>query len=158
MFGKKPKNNRRGHVPRRVWLLLLGLILLMAAGVVTARHAYTVGLQPVSSSQKTQIFTVKTGSSVKMIADDLEQARLIRSAWALELYVHSKELGSQLQAGTYALSPSQGTISILDTLTGGKVTTNLVTILPGRRIDQVRADLINDGFSVSAVDQALDPA
>ena len=43
------------------------------------------------------------------------------------------------------------------TLTRGDVTTRLVTILPGRRIDQVRADLINDGFTPEAVDKALQP-
>ena len=37
------------------------------------------------------------------------------------------------------------------------MTTRLVTILPGRRIDQVRADLINAGFTPDEVDRALDP-
>jgi UPF0755 protein len=69
--------------------------------------------------------------------------------------VHSKELGSKLQAGSYAISPSQSTPDIIKTLTKGHVTTALVTILPGRRVDQVRADLINAGFSPADVDQAL---
>lgn len=152
------KTTRRARrVPRRVWWLLAGLIIILVAGVIIARHVYTSDLQPVSDSQQTQIFTVKSGSSVKDIANDLETAHLIRSAWAMELYVHSKELTNQLQAGTYALSPSQDTASIITTLTKGKVATRLVTILPGRRIDQVRADLINDGFTPTAVDQALTP-
>ena len=147
----------RSKVPRRIWLLIAGLIIAILAGIVLARHAYFVLLQPVSNSQQTQIFSVKAGSSVKLIADNLEQQHLIRSAWAMELYVHSKELGNLLQAGTYAFSPSQGTIPIVKTMTGGKVTTKLVTILPGRRIDQVRADLINDGFTPDSVDAALQP-
>ncbi len=146
------------HLPRRVGWLLLSLVLILVAGVLVARHVYYADLQPVNSSQQTQIFTITTGSSVKDIADKLEKAKLIRSAWAMELYVHSKELGTQLQAGTYAFWPNQGTVSIVNTLTKGKVTTRLVTILPGRRIDQVRADLINNGFSPTAVDAALNPA
>ena len=43
-------------------------------------------------------------------------------------------------------------------MTKGKVATRLVTILPGRRIDQVRADMINSGFTPASVDKALDPA
>jgi len=74
----------------------------------------------------------------------------------LDLYVHSKELGEKLQAGTYAFSPSQSTPQIITTLTKGKVSTRLITILPGRRIDQIRADLINEGFTPGAVDKALD--
>jgi UPF0755 protein len=149
---------KRHRLPRRVWWLLAGLIVALVAGIVLARHIYYVQLRPVSNDQSTQIFTVQTGSSVKQIADNLQKAKLIRSAWALELYSHSKELGAQVKAGTYALSPSQGTASVMTTLTKGKVTTRLVTILPGRRIDQVRADLINSGFSPTAVDNALQPA
>jgi UPF0755 protein len=149
---------RKSKVPRRVTWLLVAILVLAAAGAGVSRVIYSNGLKPVNSSQQTQIFTVKKGSSVKIIAVDLENARLIRSAWAFQLYVHSKELNDKLQAGTYAFAPSETVAQIVNTLTNGKVTTNLVTILPGRRIDQVRADLINDGFSVTAVDRALDPA
>lgn len=148
-----------GHrIPRRIWIVLAILLGLSFAGVMIARNTYDRGLQPVSSSQTTQIFTVKPGSSVKAIANKLQHEKLIRSSWAFQLYVQRKELSDKLQAGTYALSPSQGTEGIVTTMTKGKVATRLVTILPGRRIDQVRADLINDGFAPEAVDAALDPA
>jgi UPF0755 protein len=150
-------NQRHNRPPLRVWLLLASLLLLAVIGVFISRHVYNSDLQPVSASPKTQIFTVAEGSSVKQISSDLQNSHLIRSAWAFQLYIHSKELSDQLQAGTYALAPNQNTVSIVTTLTKGKVATKLVTILPGRRIDQVRADLINDGFSPAAVDQALQP-
>ncbi len=146
------------RLPRRLVWLLIAFVFIIIVSMVVVRHVYTNKLRPVSTSQQSQIFTVKPSSSVKQIASDLQSQHLIRSAWALELYVHSKELGNKLQAGTYAFSPSQGTTSIVTTLTKGKVTTRLVTILPGRRIDQVRADLINDGFSPADVDAALQPA
>jgi UPF0755 protein len=76
----------------------------------------------------------------------------------MQLYVHSNNLNSKLLAGTYDLSPSQSTQDIVNVITKGTVETNLVTILPGIRIDQVRADLINDGFSPSSVDAALKPS
>ncbi len=151
-----PTDRRFRHLPRRVMLLagsLLVLVIVSAAGV---RQLYATYLQPVSANQQTQLFTVKTGSTVKQIAGDLQSKHLIRSAWALDLYVHSKELGSKLQAGTYAFSPSQSTPAIVSTLTKGKVSTRLITILPGRRIDQIRADLINEGFAPADVDAALD--
>lgn len=151
-YSRYPK---RRNIPRRILLILFTLILLVVAGVFAARHIYNNDLGPVSSSQTTQVVTIKTGSSTKEIANVLATKHLIRSAWAFELYVHSKQLGDKLQAGTYAFSADQGTVSIIGTLTKGVVTTKLVTILPGRRIDQVRADLINDGFSPAAVDKAL---
>jgi UPF0755 protein len=139
-----------------VWAILGGLIVILVLGIFFVRHLYNTDLQPISANQKTQIFIVTSGSSVKDIADSLEKAHLIKSAWAFQLYIHSKEVGGELQAGTYALSPSQGVPSIVNTLTQGKVATRLVTILPGRRIDQVRADMINSGFKPAAVDSALD--
>jgi UPF0755 protein len=144
-------------IPRRVWYLLLALIILGLVGVLVVRQLYNADLKPVSRDTQSQVFTVNDGDSVKEIADNLKHSNLIRSPWALELYVHSEELGSELQAGTYALSPSETTQAIITTLTKGKVTSRLVTILPGRRIDQVRADLINDGFSPSDVASALQP-
>ena len=84
--------------------------------------------------------------------------KLIKSSWSLELYVYTqRNLANRFQAGSYALSSSSSTKQIVATLTRGDVATRLVTILPGRRIDQVRADFINDGFSPEAVDKALQP-
>jgi UPF0755 protein len=149
---------KKHRLPRRVGMLLAGLVILLIAGALISKHVYNADLQPVSNSPKTQIITVNSGSSVRQIANNLQKDRLIRSSWAFQLYVHSKELNSQLQAGTYALSPNEDMAAIVTTLTKGRVSIMLITIFPGRRIDQVRADLINDGFAPSAVDQALDPA
>lgn len=149
------KSSKTARVPKRIWFILAVLVGLVLVGVIIARQVYDQGLGPVSNSQQTQIFTVDKGSSLKEIAVELEQDDLIRSAWAFQLYVHSKELGNKLQAGTYALSPSDGTPEIVSKLTKGRVATQLITILPGRRIDQVRADLINAGFKPEAVDRAL---
>jgi UPF0755 protein len=150
------KSSKRGRFVR-IWIVLILVIIIGIVSTIVVRHTYTANLEPVSSDQQTQIFTVEKGSTFKQVASQLEQKKLIKSAWAMELYVHSKQIGDELQAGTYALSPSQGTTKIITVLTKGKVTTRLVTILPGRRIDQVRADLINDGFDPNAVDKALEP-
>jgi UPF0755 protein len=155
--GYAPKP-RRSKLPRRILGLIIVLVVLAIAAIFAVRHLYYQGLGPVSEDQTTQIVTIESGSSSKEIAELLEQKHLIRSAWAFELYVHSKQVGDKLKAGTYALSPNLGTPSIISTISKGAVTTNLVTILPGRRLDQVRADLINDGFKPEAVDAALDPA
>jgi UPF0755 protein len=150
-------HSKRHFLPRRIWLLLGILIVLFIAGSLVVHAVYDEDLRPVNNSQTTQIFTVEQGSSIKQIADNLESNHLIRSAWAFELYVQSRALNEDLQAGTYAFSPSQGTTQIISTLIKGKIATKLVTILPGIRIDQVRSDLINDGFSPSSVDSALTP-
>lgn len=148
---------QRRRLPRRLLLVAASLLIVLVVAVVAVRHFYNQNLRPVSASQQTQIVTIASGSSVKQIAQALVDQKVIRKAWAFEWYVHSMELSSKLQAGTYAIAPSNSLPQIASTLTKGKVATSLVTILPGRRIDQVRADLINDGFAVSAVNAALQP-
>ncbi len=152
-------SKKRPHAPFKR-LIVVGFILLIAliGTAIFVRHAYYQNLKPVSSSQTTTIVNIPSGSSVKQIANKLADAGVIHNAWVFEWYVHSKELGDKLQAGTYAFSPSENLPHIVSTLTKGKVTTRLVTILPGRSINQVRADLINDGFSVASVDAALVPS
>jgi UPF0755 protein len=158
MAKKYSRTRKPSRYPKRILWLFIILCILAFGGVIIARNVYDADLKPVSTSQETKIYVVAKGSDVKQIADGLETAKLIRSSWAFQLYVHSQDVASKLEAGTYALSPSQTIPEIVGIITGGKVTQNLVTILPGQRIDQIRASLINDGFAPQAVDHALDPS
>lgn len=142
--------------PKRVILLLLIGSILIVGATIGVRFVYNQNLRPVSVSQATQLITIKEGATIDEIALLLEQKNLIRSAWAFRLYVSSKEVRGALQAGSYELSPSQSTPDIISQLTHGKIATNLITILPAKRIDQIRTRLIQDGFSEANVDKALD--
>jgi UPF0755 protein len=136
--------------------IVLGVLIIGATA--TVRYVYNQNLKPVSSSQTAQAITIESGATVEQIGDLLEKKGLIRSAWAFKLYVSSKEVRNALQAGTYELAPSQSVEEIVSQLTHGKIVTNLVTVLPGQRIDQVRSRLLQDGFSEADVDNALNPA
>lgn len=148
----------RQRLVRNIWLVVLVGATLAGLAFAGYQIAYNHGLSAVSDNPKTQIVTITKGESVQQIATKLERAKLIRSGWAFQLYVRKKGVADSLQAGTYALAPDQAVPAIVKTLSRGDVATSLVTILPGRRIDQVRADLINAGFAPQAVDAALDPA
>lgn len=149
---------RKRRWPRRLLVVAIAGAILVIGGTVAVRYTYNQNLQPVSQSQQFQTVTIESGATVEQIASQLEEMGLIRSAWAFRLYVSSKEVRNSLQAGTYEIAPNQGIPEIVGQLTGGKIATNLVTILPGQRIDQVRKRLIQDGFTEAQVDGALDPA
>ena len=155
---KYKKYKKRSKLPNRVKLVVFAIILVAIFGTILVRNIYNAGLGPVSKSQTTQIFIVDSGSTVRQISSKLEKEKLIKSAWAMELYIHSKDLSDKLQAGTYAFSPNQGTASIVKTMNRGDTSKRLIVILPGRRIDQIRADFINQGFSPVSVDAALRPS
>ncbi|HSW98204.1 MAG TPA: endolytic transglycosylase MltG [Candidatus Saccharimonadales bacterium] len=149
---------QKHHWPRRLVFILVAATVAVVAATVFIRRTYFAELRPVSATQQAaQLVTVKNGSSVDTIAKQLSDAKLIRSAWAFKLYVSSKEVRDALQAGTYLFSPSQSVGEIVSGLTHGKVATNLVTILPGQRIDLIRGMLIGYGFKAADVDAALNP-
>ncbi len=138
-------------------LVVVVLLVMLIASVATVRHQYYQALQPLSASQRSQLVTIELGSTASQIAQQLEQAGLIKKRWAFEWYVRNNNLRDKLQAGSYYLRPSQSIQEIATVLTQGKVATDLITILPGQRLDQLRQSFIRSGFSADEVDIALDP-
>ncbi|HVU59435.1 MAG TPA: endolytic transglycosylase MltG [Candidatus Saccharimonadales bacterium] len=147
---------RRHRIPRRVWLILLILIILAAGGTVAVQRWYDVQLRPVGSSSAVHYFTVADGSTASQIGESLQAAGLIRSSRAFDWYVSTHNDRDKLQAGTYRFMSSQSTAEIAEAMVQGKIATDLVTILPGQRLDQIRSSFIKAGFNAAAVDAALD--
>lgn len=148
---------------KRRWpklLLIAGAMLLafIIAAVLIVRQTYEQNLRPVGNSEQITHITIPNGASVKEIAAQLEEADLIRASWAFEWYVRNSDALEALQAGTYPLRQNLSVQEIVSILTNGKVSTDLVTILPAKRLDQIKATLINNGYDEKAVDAALDPA
>lgn len=132
------------------------IFLVVVAGLV--RKAYSDNLKPLNSSDNTSIIvTIDPGSTPGDIAKELEDKGVIKSDWAFEWYVRNHNLRADLKAGTYLFKPSQSVQEIVDKIVDARVATDLVTILPGKRLDQIRAGLIEAGFSAKEVDKALDP-
>ena len=148
-------DKRNSRIPRRLWRLAVAVLVVVIIGTTLTWQYYNHNLRPVSASTKTQYITITSGSSVNQIADQLAQAKLIRSSQAFEWYVSSRNDRDKLQAGTYKLAPNESVPQIVKSLVTGDVAKDLVTIVPGYRIDQVRTAFIKSGFSPSAVDAAL---
>ncbi len=151
----KVNNSNKGL--RISLIIFVGIVITFLLGGFIIRKTYFDNLKPVSASQKTQLVDIPLGSSVNQISEQLKKHGVIKSSWAFEWYVRNNSLRDKLQAGTYYLRPNQSVEEIVKVITQGKVATDLVTILPGQRIDQVRKTLLNYGYSESDVDKALDP-
>ncbi|OGL36016.1 hypothetical protein A3F05_02955 [Candidatus Saccharibacteria bacterium RIFCSPHIGHO2_12_FULL_47_17] len=141
----------------------LGLIiavvsaLVLVSGAVGLRSWYQHNLSPISTSQKTVYFTVEKGASLHQIAIGLKRAGLIRSTSAFEYYVRTNELYKNLQAGTYSLSQSMSVQDIVGKIVKGDITKNLVTILPGKRLDQIKEAFSQAGYSKAEIETAFNP-
>ena len=79
----------------------------------------------------------ETGSS---IADDLQQAHLIRSSLMLRLMLRSKDSTAVIQTGTYELSPSMHISEVADALLKGSKDT-WITFKEGWRREEIADEL-----------------
>jgi UPF0755 protein len=144
---------------RRFWLISACIIAVIAVGGVWAiRSWYSDNLSPVSSDVQIQYFTVEPGMGLPQIAKSLQQQKLIRSSQAFVTYVRSNEYQDKLQAGTYELSPSMSVQQIVQKLAKGQVAKNLLTILPGKRLDQIQAAFQKAGYTPDQMAAAFRPA
>ncbi|QQS18661.1 endolytic transglycosylase MltG [Candidatus Saccharibacteria bacterium] len=146
---------------RKMMKIVFGsVVIILVVGLVTGIifwRGYQADLKPVGGS-RTETVTIAQGETVQGIAKKLKAASLIRSETAFQYYARFHKVSSYLQAGSYEISQTQGIPEIVSQMTHGKVATTLVTILPGKRLDQIRQSLINQGFSESQVDTALAPS
>lgn len=158
---KPYKLGRKGG--RRWAKILLSLAVLVAVlgvvGYFGVRSIYERNLEPVSLSDTEQrAFTIASGDTPAIIADQLKDKDLIRSTRAFLQYVRSQQVGEGFIAGTYKLQKSMTVQEIVSVLTSGQVATDLFTILPGQRLESIRQSLITQGeFSAAEVDTALRP-
>ncbi|PJE65083.1 endolytic transglycosylase MltG [Candidatus Saccharibacteria bacterium CG10_big_fil_rev_8_21_14_0_10_47_8] len=141
----------------KAWILVLAsLVVLLLGGVWAVRTWYFNNLRPLSSSQSTSYFTVVSGDSVHTISLNLQHTSLIRNSKAFEGYVRNNEI-QNLQAGTYVLSPSMSVQQIVKKMVNGEVAKNLLTILPAKRLDQIKQAFRDASYSQAEVDAAFNP-
>lgn len=157
---KRTDNNNR-RFPRwvkRLGIVLLGVIIILVVGGVIAHHQYYSDLKPADSSGHSRSVQVIAGSTSSQIAAQLAEQNIIKSKWAFEFYLTRAGASDELKAGTYSLSPAMNVGEIVSILSHGRVSTHLVTIVPGSRLDQVSQTLIDAGFNKSDVAAALKPS
>lgn len=154
-FSKKTKKRSWRKIAPIIAVIIL---VLIGATLFMYRHMYTDNLRAVTPGQhKEVVVAIPSGSSVNEIAKILKTHNVIRTERAFKQYIRSQELASKLKAGTYRLYSDQTVAEIANDLVEGKVAVDLFTILPGQRLDQIRAAFIAEGFNANDVDKALDP-
>lgn len=155
-------------------LLLAGLALVLAAvAVIPSRAAKTFGppapylsagqrlqysarllwydgllTRPADAGGAEREFVIEQGASVGLIAHNLQQAGLIKSAGAFRDYLVYAGLDTAIQSGTFNLSPAAPPVSIASQLldpTPGDVT---FVVLPGWRLEEIAAGLPTSGLNI----------
>lgn len=150
---KKPR-----EWPQIVAIIIVVILAIGVGGAFVARQIYTNNLKSLQSGQTSKSITIPKGATLNEVAVLLKKEGIIRSDWAFTQYVRNKQAENEIKAGTYDVSPSQTVQEIVSIITEGKVATNLITIIPGERLDQVKKTFITSGFSSPSVNRAFNPS
>lgn len=143
---------------KRGGVIVIIIVAILIIGGYIAHHEYSEDLEPADPSGTSQQVKIASGSTASQVAEELYSKHLLKSKWAFEFYLIRTNARGELKAGTYNLSGRMNVGEIVSVLTHGKVASELVTILPGSRLDQVRASLEAAGFSSASVTAALNPS
>lgn len=142
----QPRPLSRAVRRRRVLVSIVGAAAL-AAGSTAAWYSYALGG---SGEGKSVRVVVEEGSSARTIADELEDAGVIRSAFAFRLHVRFNGLGGGLKPGAYDLRAGLGAAAALDALREGiPLDVFRFTIPEGRALRQI-AQIIGDATPISS--------
>ena len=134
------------------------VVVLLIGTTIVIRQLYSNALRPVSASGHNILLTIPSGATISDIGKRLQVAGLIKHGWAFEWYVRNTSVRDKLQAGTFYLRPNQTVGSIVESITHGKIATDLFTVLPGQRLDEIGSALVsNGGYSIQTVNDALKP-
>ena len=154
MYSLKKRSKQKRSV---LLAVIAGLVFSAIIGAIWyVNNTYTSTIKPFQPKNTAKtVIIIKSGASVHDVALELEAKHIIKKSWAFEWYVRSRNVRDKLQAGSYSFSPSMSVETIVDTITGGKVATDLFTILPAQRIDQIQAAFVKAGFSQASVDAAF---
>lgn len=89
-------------------------------------------------------FTVKSGDTLNVIADNLEAVDLIRSSFVFQIYMRSQGQSEQIKIGDYQFRRNMTVAQIATQLVEGAKNPNVFsfTILPGSTIREVKQDLL----------------
>ncbi len=154
----------KGKKSNKLATIIITIVVLLgvAAGVTYGYYRYN--LRSVADTETictgdecdNTVFSIESGSSVNTIAANLEEAGLIRNALVFQVYVRLNSGQKTLKAGEYTLNKTMSVEDITDTLLkGGRDNVFSFTIFPGETIRQIKAKLIEVGYSAEDVDAAF---
>ena len=130
-----------------LWTLLRPVLvalcaLLVVAGVAMAAWNWVNRnyFSPVDPADQTEItFVVSSGNSLTRVANNLEDAGLIRNRTVFKYYADFLGYGQKIQAGEYTVTRSMSMTDIMELLTtgDGNPITRMITIIPGWTVQDI---------------------
>lgn len=128
----------------RKWQLLIGLsVIIITATVATLYPVFKQFLENplIKADAKPVTYILKPGSSVQVLAKELNQIGVLQHPGYLVTLAYAKGITTQLKAGEYLFEPNIKPLQLLEQIAAGKVVYHSFTIVEGWTIKQVMSAL-----------------
>jgi UPF0755 protein len=126
----------------RGWLLTLMTVAVIGAGLYVYQD-YRIFLDtPLTVPPQGVTFEVKSGDSIAVIAQQLEQRGVLdsaRSALYLQVYARLERLAHRIQVGEYAIKPGMTPRNLMAQVAAGRVVQYALTLVEGWTFQQMLA-------------------
>ena len=134
------------------YAVLIGFLVTIGFGAWLTIYAKT----PLNLSPQAQEISIKPKSSLKSIANQLVEQKVISSA--LPFVILARVLGKEpyLQAGEYTLNKNVSPYQLMLSLNHGKSTQGSITFIEGKTFRQMRAKLAKNDAVKSTIEGLAD--
>lgn len=116
------------------------LLFIVITGFTAAWLTY-YAKTPLNLNPNAQEITIKQGSSLRSIANQLKSQGVIKQAWSFIVLARLLHKESELQAGDYTLNKNITPYQLLLSLNHGKTTQGSITWIEGKTFLQMREKL-----------------
>ena len=120
----------------RTLLLLASLVLLVAGAWL-----YFYSTTPLEARTTTEDVSLKAGSSLRSVGQQLVQQSVLQEPWSFEILVRLFGKAGDIKAGNYQIAAGTTPYQLLVTLTNGNTTQASITFIEGWTFQQMRAAL-----------------
>ncbi|MGC8486761.1 MAG: endolytic transglycosylase MltG [Clostridia bacterium] len=133
----------------------IGAVLVAALVVLGGLGAWRYfSSAPAPQARTSVVVTVKPGATARDVADLLQQAGVIRSAWAFLILSARGNLDARLRPGSYRMSPAWSLATVLQHLAHDDILVYRVTIPEGFTVHDIVRRLVASGVSTRAALEA----
>jgi len=112
-------------------IAIAGVIVIILATSLLAYQLVRFQFETISVNSDDQTFTIKSGSNIKSIAQQLGLEKIIDDPWLFILMARIKDVDTSVRAGEYRLQPEYTTADLLDAFTKGVSIQYSFTIIEG---------------------------
>ncbi len=136
------------HVLRPVLVGLTVLVLVIGIGMTAWDKLYGSFIAPVDAEDTGEYtFEISSGDSLNRVANNLENAGLIRSKSVFKYYCDFAGMSQKIQVGSYTLKKDMNMTEIADRLTtgDGNPLVRNITLIPGETVEDFAARLVKNG-------------